>query len=185
MKKRLFFATAVAAILGVDPACLADDTGDMAKAVNGFYAAYATFHPSDGIPDGNGRAKYAPFISPALENLLARGNQAEQEFAKTNKDSPPLIEGDLFTSNFEGATTYKVGACSGDAKAGRCQVTLSYDDRAENPKDKPIVWNDTIDLVATPDGWRVDDISYGGSWDFGNKGRMSETIRGAIANASE
>jgi hypothetical protein len=62
---------------------------------------------------------------------------------------------------------------------------LTYDDRKENPKDKAIVWNDTVYLVATPSGWRVDDIGYGANWDFGNKGRMSDTVKGVIANASE
>lgn len=166
-------------------ACFADVAVDMAKTVNGFYAAYSTFHPSDGIPNAQGRAKYSPFLSPGLEALLVRGNEAEQKFAKANKNSPPLIEGDLFTSNFEGATSYRVGACRGDAKTGSCAVALTYDDRKDNPKDKPLNWSDTVYLVATPSGWRVDDIGYGGSWDFGNKGRMSETLKGAIANATE
>lgn len=165
--------------------CFADDAGGMTRIVNGFYAAYSTFHPSDGIPDAQGRAKYAPFLSPVLEDLLKRGNEAEQAFARTNKDSPPLIEGDLFTSNFEGATAYKIGDCRGDAKTARCNVVLTYDDRKERPKDKPVIWNDTVYLVATPGGWRVDDIGYGGSGDFGNRGKMSDTVKNAIANASE
>lgn len=166
-------------------ACLADDASDMAGTVSGFYGAYSTFHPSDGIPDAQGRAKYAPYISSALEKLLVQGAEAERAFAKANKDSPPLIEGDLFTSNFEGATSFKIGACQGDAKAGRCAIALTYDDRKSSPKGKPLNWNDMVYLVATPSGWRVDDIGYGGSWDFGNKGRMSETVKGAIANVSE
>ncbi|MEI9931274.1 MAG: hypothetical protein WDM89_12220 [Rhizomicrobium sp.] len=159
---------------------------EMASAVNGFYAAYATFHPSDGIPDERGRAKYEPYISPRLDALLKQGGDAEQKFAKANKDSPPLIEGDLFTSNFEGATSYTAGACSGDAKSGRCAVSFTYDPgNTGNPKDKSFVWTDTIYLVATSQGWRVDDISYGGTWDFGNKGKLSETLRNTIKDASQ
>ena len=166
-------------------ACFADDAGGMARTVNGFYAAYSTFHPSDGIPDAKGRAKYAPFLSPALETLLVQAHEAEQKFARANRGSPPLIEGDLFTSNFEGATSFMVGACKGDVKSARCTVALTYEDSKDNLKNKPLNWDDTVYLVATPSGWRVNDIGYGGSWDFGNKGRMSETIKGAIANASE
>jgi hypothetical protein len=182
MRKALF---AVAAATTIASVAIADDAADMAKAADGFYAAYATFHPSDGIPDSSGRARYAPLISPALEKLLTQGSGAEQKFAKANKDSPPLIEGDLFTSNFEGATSYKVGACKGDAKTGLCTAALIYDDRKDSPKDKPLTWNDTVYLVATPSGWRVDDVGYGASWEFGNKGKLSETVRSAIANASE
>jgi hypothetical protein len=166
-------------------ACFADDAADMSKTVNGFYAVYSTFHPSDGIPDAEARAKYTPFISPALEALLIRGNEAEQQFAKANKNSPPLIEGDLFTSNFEGATSFIVGDCKGDANTGRCAVEFTYDDSKVNSNDKPLNWTDTVYLVYTPSGWRVDDVGYGASWDFGNKGKMSDTVKSAIANATE
>ncbi|MBV9992754.1 MAG: hypothetical protein JOZ72_15850 [Alphaproteobacteria bacterium] len=155
----------------------------MAGTVAGFYAAYATFHPSDGIPDAKGRAKYAPFVSPSLEKLLADGARAEEAFAKANKGSPPLLEGDLFTSNFEGATSYRLGAC--DATLKTCKVDLTYDDRSQNPKDKAVTWTDTVHLAATQDGWRVDDIGYGATWAFGNKGLMRDTLASVIRNASE
>ena len=71
--------------------------------------------PHDGIPGEAGRAKLAPYITPALEQLLAAGEAAEARYAKeTNNQSPPIIEGDLFTSLFEGATAFKVGACKAD-----------------------------------------------------------------------
>jgi hypothetical protein len=183
MKLSLLAATsATLSICGAN-FCLADPVGDMARVTNGFYRAYATFHPSDGIPDAKGRVKYEPFVSPRLDKLLADGNSAEASFAKANKDSPPLIEGDLFTSNFEGATSFTVGVCAVDGSAGHCAVALTYDDRGQKPKDKPIAWTDTVYLVATPSGWRVDDVGYGATWDFGNKGRLSDTVKGAIANA--
>lgn len=156
---------------------------DMAKAVEGFYGAYATFHPSDGIPDAKGRAKYHPFISPALEKLLVDGDRAEDDFAKANKNSPPLLEGDLFTSNFEGATLYKVGPCSGDARKGRCPVALTYGPRSTNPKDKPVTWTDTVSVIATQGGWKVDDIAFGATWEFGNHGSLVKTLQDTISNA--
>jgi hypothetical protein len=168
-----------AALLLTCGAARADDPMSLARAANGFYGVYATFHPSDGIPNAKDRAKYAPFLSPALEHLLAQAAIAEAHFDKANKNSPPLIEGDLFTSNFEGASTYLVGACAGDAKAQHCCVRLTYDDH----KDKPVAWNDTIYLVVTPSGWRVDDIGYGANGDFGNKGKLTDTLHGVIADA--
>ena len=167
------------------PASAADDT-EMAKTVQGFYGAYSTFHPSDGIPDAAGRKRYEPFISPALDQLLIEGDNAETKFAAANKDSPPLIEGDLFTSNFEGATAFHVGACTGDGKAGHCAVVLTYDPgKTGNPKDKLFDWTDTVYLVNTASGWRVDDIGYGGTWDFGNKGKMTDTLKMAIKDAAQ
>ena len=55
-------------------------------------------------------------------------------------------------------------------------MSLTYDDR----KDKPLSWTDTVYLVHSDAGWRVDDIAYGGTWDFGNKGRLTRTLKGAI-----
>jgi len=162
----------IAAFMGA--ALAVNGEGDrMAAAANGFYAVYRTFHPSDGIPSAADRAKYAPFLSPALETLLSEAEAAETRFSKANKDSPPLLEGDLFTSMFEGATSVAVGTCSGDGVRGRCSVKLEYDD----PTEKSTIWNDTVFLVNTPTGWRVDDIAYGGSWAFGNKGRLTELLK--------
>jgi len=183
MKVAIVASAGTVALLCATGTCFADASGDMAKVTTGFYEAYATFHPSDGIPDAKGHARYEPFISPRLDQLLTDGNRAEAAFAKANKDSPPLIEGDLFTSNFEGATAYKVDACSANGSNGRCTVILTYDDRGQGAKAKPLTWTDTVYLVATPGGWRVDDIGYGATWAFGNKGRLSDTVKGAIANA--
>lgn len=183
MRSNAILAACAALALFGTGASAADGANEMAVVVNGFYGAYATFHPSDGIPDARARAKYEPFVSPALDELLAQGEKAEQAFAKANKDSPPLIEGDLFTSNFEGATSFKLGACAGNAKSAQCTVALSYDDRKDHPKDKPVAWSDTVFLVATPSGWRVDDIGYGATWAFGNKGKLTATLREAISEA--
>src|SRR6202000_863116 len=49
-------------VLAASPAW-ADDPA-MHAAADGFYGAYKTFHPSDGIPDAKGRARYQPFLSP-------------------------------------------------------------------------------------------------------------------------
>jgi hypothetical protein len=159
-------------------------TGDVQGAANGFYAVYGTFRPSDGIPDAKGRAKYEPFISPALDRLLIEGEAAEQRFVTATKNmSPPLIEGDLFTSNFEGANSWSVGKCEADAASARCTVALGYrGGPSEDPK--PVNWTDTIYLVRNAAGWRVDDIAYGAPWAFGNKGRLTQTLQSAIRDGN-
>ena len=174
-----FFALCLASVALAAAAGFAADTSSPDKVADAFYAVYSTFHPSDGIPDAAGRAKYAPFISAALDKLLAEGNAAEIRFNKANKDSPPLIEGDLFTSMFEGATSYKVGACKLSGAEASCAVGLVYDDK----KDPPTRWTDTVTLTKTKAGWRVDDIFYGGAWEYANKGRLGATLRQVIADS--
>jgi hypothetical protein len=158
------------------------DAPAMAQVVNGFYTVHHST-TQDGIPDAKVRAQYAPYISPALEKLLAAGDAAESQYAKDNKDSPPLVEGDLFSPNFEGISSFKVGACVTDAKGSHCALTGHYAAVHPRPQDKPVDWTDTVFLVKTQAGWRVDDIAYGGNWDFGNHGKLSETLKSAINDA--
>jgi len=166
---------------GVDAAPAASDTQAMFQTATGFYEVYQSLHPSDGIPDAKLRAKFEPFVSPALDKLLADGDAADIRYVKATKNqAPPLVEGDLFTPNFEGATSLRIGTCVADAKGGHCPVAMVYDDG----KDKPIKWTDTIVLVNTPAGWRVDDIAYGTNGDFGNKGALTGTLHDAIKDGA-
>ncbi|HXC57446.1 MAG TPA: hypothetical protein VNU97_19260 [Rhizomicrobium sp.] len=165
--------TALAILVSLATPAAGDEPGALRAAAQGFYGVYETFHPSSGIPGDADRARYRPYVSPALDALLKQAGDAEARFARANKDSPPLVEGDLFSSLFEGATGVALGACSGDDRNGQCAVNLTYAD----PGDKPTSWTDTVYLVNTPLGWRVDDIGFGGSWAFGNKGKLSDTLR--------
>jgi len=160
--------------------CAADEA-DMAGVTKDFYTAYMSA-PHDGIPDEAARAKLSPFITVQLDQLLAAGDEAEARYAKaTHNESPPIIEGDLFTSLFEGATAFKIGACKADGDRGRCAVFLTYDDHSG----KPVNWTDTAMLARTKDGWRIDDIAYGGNWSFGNKGTLTGTLKFALKAAAE
>ncbi len=157
----------------------ASDVKALGAAAAGFYGVYMTLHPSDGIPDAATRARFAPFVSDALDKLLADADAAEARYAKATKGlSPPLVEGDPFTPNFEGATSFEIGACALDAHGGHCAVVLTYDDR----KDKPLVWTDTVRLIRTPSGWRVGDIAYGRN--PGDDGRLTTTLKNAIAEGN-
>jgi len=177
-----FVATACAIFAcGGAAAQSSGDAQAVSKEASGFYGVYMTLHPSDGIPDAKVRAKFAPFVSPALDRLFAEGDAVEARYAAATKhQSPPLVEGDPFTPNFEGATAVRIGTCEVDAGGGHCAMALTYDDR----KGRPLLWTDTVVLVRTSAGWRVDDILYGGNWDFGNKGRLTETLKHAIAEGN-
>lgn len=150
-----------------------------ADAASAFYAVYSGFHPSGGIPDAAGRAKYAPTITPALEKLLADAESIETRFHQANKNAPPLLEGDIFTSMFEGATAVRLSDCMDGGEKASCAATLSYDDKSG----KTVRWTDMVYLVMTTSGWRVDDIGYGGNWQYANRGKLSETLRQIITDA--
>lgn len=150
------------------------------KATEDFYAAYLKLSHG-GVPDTAGMASITPLISPALKTLLDDAAKVEDAHTKaTNNEEPPYLEGDIFTSTFEGANEFKVGTCKMTPTGGECTVALTYD-----PKGKPVKWNDTVVLTADKSGARVDDIVYGGNWDFGNKGKLSDTLKGVIAEGNK
>jgi hypothetical protein len=160
------------------PLPLAAQTSPDAAAA-GFLSVYGSFHPSDGIPDSTGRARLAPYLSAGLNKLLADAAGAQARFSAKIKDSPPLIEGDLFSSMFEGATQSKLQACAVTANQARCPVAFTHAGSNGRAAD----WTDTLLLVNTQGGWRVDDIAYGGGFQFGNTGRLSDTLKTVTGEA--
>lgn len=175
-----FVLMAILALVVAGPA-RADDSAAMAAAANGFYTAYLTLPRGGGIPDATARARLSPFLSPRLNLMINQAAAAEARFQAKNKDSPPLIEGDLFSSLFEGISSYRLGACAGDAKKGRCTATLTHTD----PKQKPATWNDALLLVNTPAGWKVDDVAYTAGFSFGNSGNLTDTLKFVVSDAAQ
>jgi hypothetical protein len=178
---------AIAVLLVLAAPARADDASDMAAAANRFYATYAAQPRHGGLPDGVARGRYLPLLSPRLARLLNDAGAAQVRFHAKVKNAPPLIAGDIFSSQFEGFQTYKVGACSGSATAGRCSVQLHYGDPAPpsgaQKTDQPVDWSDEILLVKAGGAWKVDDIAYKGSFAFGNSGLLSQTLQMVISTA--
>jgi hypothetical protein len=127
MPARIGLGLALALLTAALPATAQTDPTGVA---NGFLAAYGTFHPSGGIPDAGGRARLSPYLSPRLNKMLAEGAAAEARFAAKVKGAPPLIEGDLFTSMFEGATGWKPDACTVAGASARCPVAFTHVQKA-------------------------------------------------------
>jgi len=173
----------LAALLLLIPVGLKAQAADPAAALNAFYAVYAGQQAQGGgIPDATGRVRYAPVLSPRLNKQLAAAAAAQARLtAKVKNAVPPMLEGDIFSSLFEGATAWKVGNCQGDAKTARCPVALTYAPAPSPKAPKPANWHDTVMLVNTPQGWKVDDVIYDAGFAFGNTGRLSDMLQMVIA----
>ena len=172
----------VAVLLLIPAGLKAQPPSDPAAAVSAFYAVYASQQAQGGgIPDATGRVRYAPVLSPRLNKQMtaAAGAQARLT-AKVKNAVPPMLEGDIFSSLFEGATAWKVGACQINAKTARCPVALTYVPPPSQKASKPANWNDTILLENTPQGWKVDDVLYDAGFAFGNTGRLSSMLQMVI-----
>ena len=180
MSKPWIYGIAAAFLLS-SGAFAADDGAQ--KAANDFYKASMSVKSIhiEGIPPAKVRAALTPYITPALDKALADGDAAEQAHTKkTKNEEPPFVEGDLFSSTFEGVTTYKVGACKTNADAATCPVALTYTDPSGTSK-----WSDTLLLARANGEWRVDDIQYGATWEFGNKGKLRDTLKWVVEEAAK
>src|SRR4051812_32161065 len=180
MKRLLLALTLVAG-----PAAAQAPASDPAAAVNAFYAVYAPQRPhGGGIPDATERLRFQPVLSPRLNKQLVAAAAAQARLtAKVKNAVPPMLEGDIFSSLFEGASAWKAGACQVTGPTARCPVALSYvpPQVAGRKAEKPANWNDTVLLVATPQGWKVDDVVYDAGFAFGNTGRLSSMLAMVVA----
>lgn len=174
-------ASLVISFVTASSACAQSESGDMARVVDGFYRAYETFRPPEGVPNADIRKRFAPYITPVLDELLADAADTQDRYNTLTKGKfPPLIEGDPFTPNFDGAASHVVRACAMDARGGHCEVSLT----GAGGKDKPRSWVDTVTLVRADDGWRVNDIVYGANGDSGSAGTLSQTLKSSIENGN-
>lgn len=157
------------------------DAPDIRTSAEAFYAAYLRTRPA-GVPAGKDLALYRPVVSRRLFALLQRAGAAENEYGKKNPDSPPMVEGDLFTSLFEGASRYRVGDCRSAERTASCRVELTYVDSRDGKTQK---WRDRLFPVKEDRGWRVNDIEYGGTWEFMHKGRLRKVLESVIKGSRE
>ncbi len=178
-------AVALALLLAAAPA-MAPARADaaMQSAANAFYEVYRSL--GRGLPDATGRMRYATVLSPRLNRLLNQAGAAQVRFdAKVKGAAPPLIEGDIFTSDFDGATSWQVGTCIGgvdgaaDAAGARCPVTLTH----TVPNQQPARWHDILVLTRDGAGWKVDDVIYDTGFGVGNTGRLSDLLKMVLAQA--
>src|SRR5581483_1383444 len=110
------------------PAAASAQADDPAAAVNAFYSVYSGQHAQGlGIPDATVRLRLQPVLSPRLNKELADAAAAQARLtAKVKNAVPPVLEGDIFSSLFEGAGAWKVGPCQTAGKTARCSVALNY-----------------------------------------------------------
>ena len=153
------------------------------RTVTGFYAAYVRLHPS-GIPGPRVKRGLERFLSQRLNALLTDADRAEAQYAiATKNEVPPLVEGDIFSSLFEGATSSSMGQCLVMEESMTATCTVSLTNTMDGQQDT--TWTDTVLMVREGRTWKIDDVRYGGTWPFANKGRMTETLNDAIAESKK
>ena len=171
MPTRLLTTGMLVAMLVASRPLLAAGAPD--EAARAFYAVYISARVS-GVPSRRDQLRFAPTISERLASALLAASDAEARHLKSTKNQePPLWEGDVFSSLFEGATRAEVGNCAMTGERAQCDVTLAYRDAATRNEQ---TWHDRVVLVRERGVWLVDDIAYGATWSFGPKGTLRANL---------
>lgn len=142
------------------------------KAAAKFYAKRLALK-IQGLPDEQQLAALAPYLTPELRALFVAASREQQDFMKKHPDEkPPWIEGDLFSSLFEGVSTHQTGAATIARDRAEVRVDCTYTWRGETSR-----WHDLIILRQREGRWLVDDILMKGEWAF----KSGASLRGVLS----
>ena len=131
-----------------------------------------------GLPDESQLAELASFVTPELLNLFEAAVEGEDCYLeKINYQGPGPIQGDLFSSLFEGGTSATYRQIAQETNTAIFEVEWINDSPVA---ERPFAWKDQILLVRTADGWLIDDFVHQGTWEFMMKGNVSQ-ILGAVS----
>lgn len=118
-------------------------------------------------------------FSQDLKKLLEEAiNASKADIEKVKKsdhpDEKPLIfEGALFSSLYEGFTSYTIKSVKVQDSTAEALVAFEY-----NMAEPKVTWMDTVHLTNTEKGWSVDNVTFdkiGNSKDL--KSRLTEFVQ--------
>lgn len=118
-------------------------------------------------------------FSQELKKVLDEAiNASKADIERVKKsdhpDEKPLIfEGAIFSSLYEGFTSYTIKSVKIQDKTAEALVAFEYN--AASPKE---TWMDTVHLINTEKGWRIDNVIFdtiGNSKDL--KARLKQFVQ--------
>ena len=133
------------------------------------------------IPDSSQIDRLKPYISLQLQKLLFDARNAEDIIAgKETEPVPPVVEGSLFTSLFEGPDSF-TDVNTDPSAENTFLVGLEYKNRSGTPgADTTFKWNDRVCLVKENGIWVIDDLELLGNWDFARKTRVRSILNSVV-----
>lgn len=138
---------------------------EVQEAAVNFYRTYLrlrTFGGLSGIPNERQLARLAQLITPELHGLFTEALREQRRCAaQFPDDKPPWIEGDIFSSSFEGYTSFHVANSKPRAQGRQVAVRFTYVDGRDKVR-----WSDTLLLSNLEGRWLVDDVRYRATFAF-------------------
>lgn len=149
-----------------------------AAAVHRFYSICREERLS-GLPDARQLARLSGLLSARLAALIEAARAQQARFQREHPgEKPPFIEGDLFSSLFEGPTGFEVGAVERSGDRARASMNFSHVDTPS--PGQTFRWRDDVLLVREQGQWRVDDVEYRGDWPFAARGRLTRQLEARV-----
>ncbi len=156
-RQALFIATGVLILV-----CREGFAADAARdAATNFYRGYAKLRAAggmSGIPDRKQMARLSPLLAGELRGLLAAAKREQERCAKRfPNEKPPWVEGDVFSSNFEGFTSFRVDASKARGRGRERTAAVRFQYAGGKGR---VNWNDELVLRNEAGRWRVVDVVY-------------------------
>lgn len=132
------------------------------------------------VPEPRALMAIEPYLTPELTRALeAARARRDAPLPSGSTGKPPFTDGNPFSGLFEGHSTYRMGATA--MRGDTALVTVSFSNTAQKPT---VEWKDTVLLVPTGTGesrsWRVADIRYGSTWEFGYTGSLRGVLQDGL-----
>lgn len=145
---------------------------DPAQAARDFYARIMA-DAASGLPSTGSMPKLAPLMTSSMRAAVEKARVGQQAFIAAHPDEkPPFIEGSLFTSLFEGPSALESATAARNGDSAVVEVEFVH---AEAGADA-VRWKDQALLRCEEGRWRLDDVRYGGDWDFASKGQLKQAL---------
>lgn len=155
-----FSNTLILAAALLTAGCSASSEQEAKDLVNSFYQTHQSNRPT-GALSLKELITFRHFLSVPLFDLLKDVSVAEEaHLAQTDNQTPPLVDGDLFTTHPKGASTYRVLGCEVKESNSTCSVEVIYSDAKLQSPFKSV---DRVVLARDARGWVIDNIEYGSS----------------------
>jgi hypothetical protein len=125
-----------------------------------------------GLPDEGEMKAYRAFLCPPLAASMDAARVRQKLYIDEHPDDkPPLVEGDLFSSLFEGVEAVIPNGTEVDGDAARVTLSMRFGEG-----DSAVRWKDVVLLAKDQGSWCIADVEYRGDWPFANKGKLSTTL---------
>lgn len=145
------------------------------------------FYSSEYFKQGFGsiQTPYPDFSQDLTNTINQTIEKVNLSIKNTPKDEKPeLIEGNVFVSLYEGATSVDVISININENIATVKILATYDLRKYGETNfKPISWNDEIRLKNENKLWKIDNIFYKGEENIragGEKSNLKSFLKNAF-----